>query len=470
MQSQVDLVNVPEQAPSPDPVASELRVAALTAGVGARDLMVLRRVAPGRFLQIGGAGRGVGWAGCIELTLADEPALRMAFDEDDVVRWDAGVARRILGPYHARHAALVVVDHDVAVLLGSDQPLASDAALLEAARGAVGLVGAVSPAKRLADELELLNAVRTVMDCAPADVRQTLTHVATCAAEALGCEVAVAWLPDHDELVVVERDGSLDVPHDQLLAALTSLRSAELPVCEQDSASASLPAPLDSAHGVASHYVLPLGSPSHGLLVLLHTVVTPRGFTDLCRTIGEKVAEAAGVVVQSSVLRSELESLVESAQALARRDALTGLANRLGWDEALESCAELVRSGGCASVVVVDVNGLKAVNDSHGHEAGDRFLQLGADALTSIARRADTVARLGGDEFGLLLPDVDEAAAARVVDRVRAALAGAGSVGEVALSAAVGSASCPPVGSLRAAWLRADAAMYADKVARRASG
>lgn len=470
MQSQVDLVNVPDQAAPPDPVDPDLRVSALTAAVGARDLLVLRRVAPGRFLQIGGAGRGVGWAGCIELTLADEPALRMAFAEDAVVRWDAGVARRILGPYHARHAALVAVDHDVAVLLGSDGPLAGDAELVEAARTAVGLVGAVSPAKRLADELELLHAVRTVMQCAPGDVRETLIHVATCAAEALGCELAVAWLPDHDQLVVVERGWRLDVPAQQLLGALTTLRSADLPICEQDSAAASLPAPLDSGHGVASHYVLPLGSPSNGLLLLLHTVVTPRGFTDLCRTIGEKVAEAAGVVVQSSVLRSELESLVESAQALARRDALTGLANRLGWDEALESCAELVRTGGCASVVVVDVNGLKAVNDSHGHEAGDRFLQMGADALTSVARRADTVARLGGDEFGLLLPDVDEAAAARVVERVRAAVAQAGCIGEVALSAAIGAASCPPVGSLRAAWLRADAAMYADKVARRTAG
>ena len=470
MQSSVDLVNVPAQAPPPDPVEPEVRVAALAAGVGARDLLVLRQIAPGRFLQIGGAGRGVGWAGCIELSLADEPALRMAFDEGDVVRWDAGVARRILGPYHARHAALIAVDHDVAVLLGSDGPLADEGPLRAAADAAVNLVAAVSPAKRLADELELLNAVRTVMQCPPADVRQTLTHVAMCAAEALGCEVAVAWLPDHDELVVVERGWRLDASRAQLLDALSAIRSTTLPTCEQDSEAASLPAPLDSAHGVRSHYVLPLGSPATGLLVLLHTVATPRGFTSLCRTIGEKVAEAAGVVVHSSVLRSELESMVESAQALARRDPLTGLANRLGWDEALESCAERVRGGGCASVVVVDVNGLKAVNDSYGHEAGDRFLQLGAQALVSVARRGDTAARLGGDEFGLLLPDVDEAAAQRVVERIRAAVAEAGSVGEVPLSAAVGAATCPPVGTMRSAWLRADAAMYADKTARRATG
>ena len=469
MQSQME-ARVPEQAAPADPLDPDLRVADLAASVAARDLLVLRQVAPGRFLQIGGAGRGVGWAGCIELSLEQEPALQQAVAHGATVRWDSAVARRVLGPYHARHAALVPVDHDVAVLLGSDVQLADDASLAEAARQAVSLVGAVSPAKRLADELELLTAVRSVMQCPPADVRQTLTHVASAAAEALGCEVAVAWLPEQDELVVVERGWSMDASPEVLRAALAAVRDggAALPLCEQDSEAEPLPAPLDPAHGVRSHYVLPLGSPSEGLLVLLHTVVTPRGFTGLCRAIGEKVAEAGGVVVQSSVLRAELQSLVQHAQALARRDALTGLANRLGWDEALARCEEQVQAGGCASVLVVDVNGLKAVNDSYGHEAGDRFLQMGADALSSVARRGDTVARLGGDEFGLLLPDVDEAAAERIVERVREAVATAGRVGDVPLSAAVGSATCPPHSSLRVAWRTADAAMYSDKSDRRA--
>lgn len=470
MQSQV-VGRVPEQVAPSDPLDPDARVAALAAAVGARDLLVLRQVAPGRFLQIGGAGRGVGWAGCIELNLDEEPALQSALEHGATVRWESALARRVLGPYHARHAALVPVDHDVAVLLGSDGSLADDRSLGETARAAVGLVSAVSPAKRLADELELLTAVRSVMQCSPSDVRQTLTHVASAAAEALGCEVAVGWLPEQDELVVVERGWSMEASADDLRAALRSLHDSvqELPLLRQDSDAEPLPSPLDPEHGVRSHYVLPLGSPSAGLLVLLHTVATPRGFTGLCQTIGEKVAEAGAVVVQSSVLRAELQSLVQESQALARRDPLTGLENRLGWDEALERCAERVTEGECASLLVVDVNGLKSVNDAYGHEAGDTFLQMGADAISSVARKGDTVARLGGDEFGLLLPGVDMKAAARVVERVREAMATAGRVGEVRLSAAVGAASCPPQSSLRIAWRNADAAMYADKGTRRAS-
>lgn len=447
----------------------DVTVATLAASVHADDLMVLRQVAPGRFLQIGGAGRGAGWAGCLELSLPDEPDLQQALRTRRPVRWAAPSPRPVLGPYHACHAALVGVDHDVAVLMGGEEPLADDVALSAVARGAVALVGAVTPAKRLADELELLTAVRAVMHCAPTDVEQTLLHVATTAAEALGCELAIAWLPEQDELVVVERGWSLDVPEAALLAALQQLRarSDELPLCRQDSEGEPLPAPLDAAHGVRSHYVLPLGAPASGLLVLLHTVVTPRGFTGLCRAIGEKMAEAAGVVVHSSVLREELQSLVRHAQAIARQDPLTGVANRRGWDEALRACADRGRSGSCASVLVVDLNGLKAVNDRQGHEAGDRFLQMGADALCSVARRGDTVARLGGDEFGLLLPEVDEVAARRVCDRVREAVATAGRVGDVPLSAAVGSATTAPGESLLSAWRGADAAMYEDKAGRR---
>ena len=449
--------------------AAATTVGELAQAVGAHDVLVLRQVAPGRFLQIGGAGHGAGWAGCIELTLAEEPDLRAAIDERRTVRWQSPTPRRILGPYHAAHAALVPVDHDVAVLFGAPEVLAGDAELAAAAQAAVGLVGAVTPAKRLADELELLSAVRTVMQCVPSDVRATLEHVASAAAEALGCEVAVAWLPEHDELVVVERGWSLQGREDELRAALAALHGSdvELPLCVQDSVADPLPGPLGPGAGVRSHYVLPLGAPATGLLVLLHTVVTPRGFTGLCRTIGAKIAEAGGVVVHGSVLREDLRRLVRQAEAVARRDPLTGLTNRLGWDEAVASADSDLQPGSTASLLVVDLNGLKAVNDAQGHEAGDRFLKLGAEALRSVARKGDTVARLGGDEFGLLMPGVAEPAAEQVVARVRAAVARAGTVGDVKLSAAVGAATCAPGEALRQTWRRADAAMYADKARSR---
>src|SRR4051812_48589320 len=84
-------------------------------------------------------------------------------------------------------------------------------------------------------------------------------------------------------------------------------------------------------------------------------------------------------------------------------DALTGCLNRRGWTEALE--AEERRCGRHdldAMVVVVDVDGLKAINDTEGHDAGDRCLADCGNALRGAVRAEDCVARLGGDEFGVL--------------------------------------------------------------------
>jgi diguanylate cyclase (GGDEF)-like protein len=462
VQSHLDVAPIPLRVVADgDPVIS------LAASVGAGDLLVLRRVGPDRFLQIGGAGQGVGWAGCMELRLAEAPALWAAIEAGRTTRWDGREPRPVLGPYHARHAVLVPVDRDAAVLFGAQLPLPNDHVLAAAARSAVGMVGAVSPAARLAGELEVLTAVRDVMACPPGDVRAALAHVVSAAAAALGCGVAVGWLPDESELVVVERGWSLEAGDEDLRAALRELRQADLPHYRQDSRSEPLPGPLGPERGVRSHLVLPLGAPAVGLLVLLHTAASPRGFTDRCRNLGEQVAEAGAAVIRSSVLRGELQRLVGQAEALARRDPLTGLSNRLGWDEALLAAAERVGAGAPASVVILDLDGLKAVNDEQGHEAGDRFLRRAAAALASVARRGDTVARLGGDEFGLLLPDVDAASAAGIATRLREAIATAGPVGSAALSAAVGTATCEPGGHLRSAVHRADAVMYADKVGGR---
>ena len=453
--------------------AAPTRVELLARAVDAEDLLVLRQVSPGRLLQIGGAGRGAGWAGSLELRLDEEPALRVALEAQRVLRWDAPEASPVVGPYYARSAALVPLDHDLAVLLGGDRPLPEDAALLDVARAAAAVVGRVSPAKRLADELEVLSALRTVLHLPPSALRPTLEHVARTAAAALSCEVAIAWLPEQDEVVVVEQGWSLGARAGVVAAALAAVRAAALPLplCVQDSTTAPLPAPLDPASGVRSHYVLPLGAPSNGLLVLLHTAARPRGFTSLCRLVGERVAEAGGVVVQGSVVRAELEAQVRAAQAAARRDPLTGLHNRLGWDEALATCDPGSAPGDRpVALVVVDLNGLKAVNDRYGHDAGDGFLRRAAAAVRACARRGDVVARLGGDEFGLLLPGADDTAASAVAARLREAVLTAGGEGDDALegavlSAAVGVAVRAPGERLHDLWCRADAAMYQDKAA-----
>lgn len=104
-----------------------------------------------------------------------------------------------------------------------------------------------------------------------------------------------------------------------------------------------------------------------------------------------------------------------------RHDPLTNVLNRRGLDEAaLRAIAAARRYNRPLALVVCDLDGFKALNDGHGHIAGDAALRAFAELLTSAVRRGDIVARMGGDEFGLLLVETNAAAAADVMDRVRA--------------------------------------------------
>ncbi len=111
----------------------------------------------------------------------------------------------------------------------------------------------------------------------------------------------------------------------------------------------------------------------------------------------------------------------------ATHDALTGLANRRAFFARLaQETARSERHGGSFALVLCDMDGLKAVNDTHGHEAGDRALCLLAEVLRTGLRRSDEAYRLGGDEFALLLADADRADADHVVERLQRGLAGSG--------------------------------------------
>jgi diguanylate cyclase (GGDEF)-like protein len=104
-----------------------------------------------------------------------------------------------------------------------------------------------------------------------------------------------------------------------------------------------------------------------------------------------------------------------------RHDPLTQVLNRRGLDEAAAQAMAIARRHRRAlALVVCDLDGFKALNDGHGHIAGDQALKGFAQLLTSAVRRGDVVGRMGGDEFGLLLMDTDATAAAEVMERVRA--------------------------------------------------
>jgi diguanylate cyclase (GGDEF)-like protein len=118
-------------------------------------------------------------------------------------------------------------------------------------------------------------------------------------------------------------------------------------------------------------------------------------------------------------LLRENARLFQEVQRLAITDPLTGLYNRHRLADALETEGErAVRYGRPVSMIMMDVDDLKVVNDSHGHPAGDLVLQRVADAIRGNIRRLDLPTRYGGDEFLVLLPETTLADAERVAERI----------------------------------------------------
>ncbi len=144
-------------------------------------------------------------------------------------------------------------------------------------------------------------------------------------------------------------------------------------------------------------------------------------------------------------------------------DRLTGLLNRRGWDacmQDLESRCQHENLNAC--VIMIDLDGLKRINDTQGHAKGDELLRRAANALHIAARREDFLARLGGDEFAYLAVGCSPEHAGVVLKRLSDALQGAG------VAASLGSAMRDLAGSLSAAFQEADQSMYAHKRERKA--
>ena len=117
---------------------------------------------------------------------------------------------------------------------------------------------------------------------------------------------------------------------------------------------------------------------------------------------------------------SELAAKNEILEKLALTDALTGLANRRAFGEALEAeLARVGRHGRPASLLFLDLDHFKAVNDSHGHAVGDEVLEGVSLVLKRACRRGDLAARIGGEEFAVLLPATGRIPAALVAERIR---------------------------------------------------
>ena len=156
---------------------------------------------------------------------------------------------------------------------------------------------------------------------------------------------------------------------------------------------------------------------------------------------------------------------------LAVTDPLTGLFNRRKFEEVLNQEISRALRYGPVSLLVIDLDRFKLVNDRHGHQAGDDALKAAARVLQSSCRTSDTCARIGGDEFGIILPHSDPSAAQVVRQRIQQQIARAVvpvAAGQLTISLSIGVATLPAdAGSAAELVAAADAAMYRAKQASR---
>ncbi len=171
-------------------------------------------------------------------------------------------------------------------------------------------------------------------------------------------------------------------------------------------------------------------------------------------------ARYGGMALRSAFLLAEVEDR-------SRRDLLTGLGNRRWFEEALErEVSRTQRIEAELSVILLDLDRFKAVNDQRGHLAGDAVLEAVGHALSDAARAHDVVARIGGDEFAILLTDCGLDAARIVAERARRTVWAA--VGDQGVSACAGVATAPVDGCRPKELVRqADQALYQAKASGR---
>lgn len=184
--------------------------------------------------------------------------------------------------------------------------------------------------------------------------------------------------------------------------------------------------------------------------------------TSFQKKLLQAVTRTLSTMIEQQMKEDSLARALDQEQEASLTDHLTGIANRRGWDAALRiEEARCERLEGNAAVFVIDLDELKTVNDSQGHEAGDALIVHAAEVLRRKVRTSDVVARLGGDEFGLLMVNADEAGAELCAVRLREGLDQAG------VAASFGFALRRAHGSLLAAYTEADKRMYLQKQARK---
>jgi diguanylate cyclase (GGDEF)-like protein len=220
------------------------------------------------------------------------------------------------------------------------------------------------------------------------------------------------------------------------------------------------------ARPVGSVAIIPIASTDHIIGAIVVEGASPEDISQHeVRNLGLLAAVARGPL--------EVAWEIEEVSRRARTDALTGLANRRHLDEQLRRVvAETDRFGGTSSLILIDLDHFKAINDKYGHDAGDIVLRHVAQLLLDAVRTVDLCARYGGEEIAVLLPQTSQAGALELAERLRSLLESRPVVlrgGErIEVTASFGVATYPaPVPS--GDWLlpAADKALYEAKASGR---
>ena len=196
---------------------------------------------------------------------------------------------------------------------------------------------------------------------------------------------------------------------------------------------------------------------------------------EMAKQVQRAEAEAASwLATEVARLEAELAAMrgrVAELEAHVEHDPLTGVLNRRGFERELRrASAYLERYGGAAALIYLDLDGLKPVNDHHGHAAGDAILRSVAATLVGAVRASDSVARLGGDEFAVLLWNLSVQAASTKAAALEERIAAANVVWgdeRLTVGASAGAAVLSAGDDVAQIIARADAAMYVRKRERR---
>lgn len=333
------------------------------------------------------------------------------------------------------------------------------------------------PASTLPPE-RLLSIIRFQAEIAKVglDLAEVIERVALLAQTLTGASGAAVELTKGEEMVYRAASGIAERQLGSRLARRGSLSGLcveqGLPLrCEDSESDSRVDREACRSVGLRSMAVAPLfhGDRAVGVLKVMST--RPGTFQDADLLTLELISE---VVASALVHATSFSAQVETSRDLfvrATRDALTGLGNRALFYDRLHQGLKLARRHGYSfGIALVDMDGLKRINDGYGRKAGDAALRILGERLRSLTRESDTLARLGGDEFGILLATVKDPAAARdfalkLADQVQGIFSFDGRPFE--LGASVGVVVFPEDGGEVEALLhQADLAMYEMKRVR----